>query len=372
MENSIKMIKQIERTHSGCGIPMLFGNICNLANVSAFYIGEKAIGKGTVISNIKPIGVKPRFDMNLNTLNLTTMFSKLGIKEDLANGMVPENADSGVKDEKMLWRIDEWSTLQEYHRNLFLTIGAELITERRFYHVSGSPSKPIILRIDNCDLVCFIGIQPRKYGTLMIKNENWESLASDRFMKFCFVNPLRIDTTKQKPEYDFKPKLSINEIVPIKSQLTVMKMTLHNQATEDRTISYARDLIRAYCKFEGYESVTLKAEIEFKQLFGFYLTLYDVMTYTESLEDTEHFNIGAIRLLSAICRYPNSTYKELINYFKVFEKLGKEESYFKMIMEKGLLLEKNGYVSIVAHSEPHFEIGRRINEYFNWYDSIRK
>lgn len=352
MENSIKIIKSIERTHAGLGIPILFGNLCNLANVSCFFMGEVGTGKGTIIKNIRALDVKPEYDMTISTMNLTTLIKTIG----------------DVKDEKLLWRVPEWSTLQPYHRNIFLTIGSEVITDGNFNHVSRSKDEDIGLHIVNCRLTAFVGIQPLKMGKMMNENENWESIAKDRFMKFALINPLRNDTIESKPQYQFITKLSFNEVVPIHSSLAVMKMALGGQCSDERMLIYARRLLSAYCKLEGYEVATIKAEVEFRKLFGTYLNLYNLLSFTTDIDKEEKFAVGTLRLLGLVVKLRYVTLYEILSRFKYKDVT--DERFRREVLERAEILQR--YKLIQIGNSPTFTISKELQTFYDWYSEISK
>ena len=185
MENSIKVIRQIERTHKGLGIPILFGNLAVLAKSSVMFVGEKGIGKSTIVKAIKPINVLSNLDMSMDTVTMQELAMNIGYCH---------NAN-------MLWRLKDWGTLTEWHRKMFLTIGSQIISDHEYKHMMGKPEKPLPIDIKDTDLTVLIGITPIKIGKMMRENENWEAMASDRFIKICMINPLRHESTKYLPAY---------------------------------------------------------------------------------------------------------------------------------------------------------------------------
>src|SRR4029077_1117864 len=120
MQNSLKIIKDIERTHRGLGVPILFGNIAKISGIPVLFLGELGTGKGTTIKSIKKSD-DDSFDLMMNTITY----------QELANSIGKSN------NQKMTWRFPEWSTMTKYHRELFLTVGAQIISDHEFYHESG-------------------------------------------------------------------------------------------------------------------------------------------------------------------------------------------------------------------------------------------
>jgi hypothetical protein len=361
-ENSIKTIKQIERTHKGIGVPLLFANLCSLGNTSTFFIGEKAIGKGTIIKSVKPFDVDPKYDMNMYSINILTLFNDF------------YNEGNGVNNIKMMWRVDEWSVLKERHREMFLTLGSELITDHNYIHTSGAGVyAKMKLKMQNIVLVCLVGIQPFKFARLLSgfeSGENWTALTSDRFLKLCLINPLRSGTVETAPDYTFVPKLNPVDVIKIDSQMTIAKMTFKGQVSDQRLETFAKRMLKAYCKYEGYETVTTRAEIEFNKLFGFYLELFGDFTFMDSLDSEDHFSCGAYRLFNAVSEHDGYPLLDLIEFFKLYNKIGHEQTYVNDMISKYKLLEKHGLVKLVQNSPMKFYLSDRVHDYFDWYRSL--
>ena len=88
-------------------------------------VKDKGKGKGTTISSIKT-GLPENLDMIIDNLTM----SELGNKNELQL----------CRDKTLVWRIKEWSTMSPYNRELFLTVGAKIITDREYYHYMGRSS----------------------------------------------------------------------------------------------------------------------------------------------------------------------------------------------------------------------------------------
>lgn len=358
-ENSIKIIKQIERTHRGLGIPILFGDYCVVGGISPMYIGEVGTGKGTAIKAISRNHVKPMYDVNMNSVTLTQLAHKI----------------ASVKGETLIWRFPEWSTLSKYHRELFLTVGSHIITDHEYYHEMGErKGVPIVIDVKDCTLISLIGIQPLKMGKMMRENENWESLASDRFLKFAMFNPLREDTIEKQPIYDF-PTVQYEKDLPITTPLVLLKNLLGTQVSEERLPIFARHLMRAFCAVEGYDTATLKSEMELVKLIRPYLEIYPKMVYTQDIEEEKTFASGAYRLFLLIAKHDGITVEQARDNFKVYNKVAKPtryalEAYDKMIMRHANLLSEFGLIFITKNSPTSFHLSNKLNEYFNWYRGL--
>lgn len=360
MDKSIGIIKQIEQTHKGLGIPILFGIIAILGKISVLYVGEIGTGKGTAIRSIKAVSVKQRYDFSMNAITLSELVSQIGV----------------CSNEIMLWRFPEWSTLSKYHRELFLTVGAHIITDKTYYHQMGEKKGiPVVIDIKNCDLISLIGIQPLKMSRMMSENENWESLASDRFIKFAMFNPLRQDTTESLPTYELPDGLHYWKDMEIRTEMNFIKKLLGAQISEERLPIFCRHLLRAYCSLEGYSVVDLKAELEFIKLFRPYLDIYPKMIYTQDIEEEKTFAGGAYRLFLYVSKHDGCTLEDVRANFHVYNKIHKStkqaiESYEKMIVRHASLLQEMGLLNFYHDSPLTFHMTQKMKDYFDWYRSV--
>jgi hypothetical protein len=355
MENSIKVIKQIEATHKGLGVPTQFGNVCVTAGISQLYVGEVGTGKGTAIRSITNPFLSA-YDMNLNSVTLTELVHRIG----------------HVQSETLVWRFPEWSTLSKYHRELFLTVGSQIISDHNYYHEMGEKKGvPTVIDIKSCDLIAIIGIQPLKMAKMMKENENWESLASDRFIKFAMFNPLREDTIESTPKYNmvkykYEPKMEIT------TEMTLTRRLLNAQISEERLPLFCRHLLRGYATVEGKERVTIREEVEFIKLFKPYLEIYPSMIYTSDIEEEKTFASGAYRLFLLISKHEGATIEEIRDKFRVYTKhirTGRfaTEAYDKMIMRHAELLMDMGWIFMNHNSPTKFYLSDKLHQYFDWY-----
>lgn len=363
MENSLKLIKQIESTHKGLGIPVLFGNIACLAKISVMYIGEVGMGKSTLISSIYPFDVDKKFDLTFDAVTMQEMADRIGI----------------ASNKNMLWRMKEWGTLTDHHRKLFLTIGAKIITDHEYYHEMGSVKGiPIVIDLKNVNLTAMIGITPLKFARMIQENENWASLASDRFIKFILYNPTRKDTITEAPHFDIYGEYHFTEI-PIETSLMLIQNLLRKQVSENRLITYCRALVRAYAIFEGRNTVTAQEELEFDELFRPYLEGYGNFVYAADIEDEPHFAIGGLRLFSVIARHEGITLDELKDSFFVYEKAYLKRksnneryqiNYEEMIKRHAQILIDRDMVKMTHNSPDKFYLSDKYKSYFNQFEGL--
>lgn len=358
MENSIKFIKEIERTHKGTGVPSLYTQLTTLTKWGLFLIGSKGTGKGTIIKNVKTPNKELEFSdqiriQNWDSANLLQIASRIGL----------------CHNKILIWKIKEWSTLLHYHRQIFLSIIAQIITDGEYTHTMKINTKPEIIDIKNVTLICLIGTQPIKLDGI-INNENWEALASDRFSKFIFINPLRKNTTPKEPNFTFNDK-NIYKKIDIKTDCKLTMDLYFNQVSDNRAELFAKDYLRAYAIFENKDVITLRDELDFTQLFYPYLTLYKHIYYSTDLDKPPKVHIGALKLLEEIAKHENGiTQKQLGEKFNVYDKETISEdvdSRTRIIRKHAHPILRAGLVQKNTNSPVKYLLGKTLLKYFDYY-----
>lgn len=371
MENSIKILKQIESTHRGLGISILFGLISLLGKVSVIFIGEKGMGKSTTIGMIKGVGILPSLDVSIDNLTLT----------ELAN----QNQFSACYNQKMLWRIKEWSTMNRYNRELFTTMASKIITEKEYYHWMGEKKSkdgvkiPIVIDIKNSDLMVFVGIQPLKMSRLMRENENWESLTSDRFIKYVMLNALRQDSVETPPKYDIPEITDMNIIPEFKTDLKMTKTILHNQISPERVPLFAKHLLTGFAVLENKTEITIRDELNFQRLFRHFIQLYPNIIYSRDIAEESELAVGSMRLFTQIVKNNGISIDTLEETFSVYNVKKKPqdanrplENAKEMINRHSELLTNRGLISVIDNSPRKFYMSKPFETYWTWYSDLTK
>lgn len=361
LEKSIKVIKQIERTHDGLGGYILLNQIALYAKKSVFNIASSGSGKKILIGSIKaPRDIIPEFDMEFDSLTLTQMAKRINI----------------ISDKWLLWRIFEFATLQDYHRRIMLSIGSKIITDRNYMHVVGVGDKALVIDIKNCDLSMLIGIQPVIFSNTVSNSDIWRALTNDRFIKLVVINPLRKKEVNAYPIFHIDEPIRQDYNLPEKP--LVMSRVLKGQVSDGRLNSLCRSLLKSYMQFEGYEEYKKIYEIEFMQLFKPLITIFDSIYYTNDLGTSKVIRAGNMCLLEQIAKadlYNGITQKELAEKFKVYN-IDKEERdttdkykednvarHAKALLHFGLIKRNNEYPVKYALSDA-------LIDYFEFYSRL--
>jgi hypothetical protein len=180
-------VKEIEASYKGLGIPTLYATLSILANKSVFFIGGRGTGKTRIICCVP--GVESRETEKFDAFTMGELDSLC--KRIAGNFDFPINYE-GVQNKNLVFKVKDFSTLSEYHREIFLTICSKIALDGDYQHITTLTPH---LKFENCKLAMLIAIQPRLYSLLCYRFTQWDTMSSDRFSKFLILNPLRGDNT---------------------------------------------------------------------------------------------------------------------------------------------------------------------------------
>ncbi len=365
LEESIKIIKSVEQTHKGLGVPVLFTFLTVLARKGLFLIASRGNGKGASISSIEQFDRNPQYRCSIfESVNYTDFKKQLHGK---------------VHNKTLLWKIPEYSTLSKYNRSIFLPMISQLISDHRYIK---NITENFFIDIQDCYCIGLIGIQPLKMQRMMIEDDTMESLVTDRFIKFILVNPLR----SEDDYYEGHPKFTVplGEILKrrdkIKSETSFKqsKSLFRMQVSIGRTKQFAIEYMKAFCMLEGYEKITPETESQFISMFSPYLRLYDAVTYSKNIDESDTTSTGALRMIELLARSedPNKleftrfTAKELAKIFKVYsrhEDTDQEVDTSTINYHLRILKHSNIIQNKKDGQTPYYSLSKNLQDYFHFY-----
>jgi hypothetical protein len=344
-------ILEVESKYRGLGIPTLYGTLSILANKSVLYIAGRGIGKTRVITSIPDI--QPYDTSKWDTF---TMGELSDLCKRLSNGVDFVDFD-GLVGKKLVFKVKDFSTLSNYHRELFLTICSKIISDGDYTHMT---TLTPFLKFENCILSMLIAIQPKLYSLLCFRYTQWQSMSSDRFTKFLVINPLREGRTLDDPFVATLPKKILLDVnIPEDVDLTKLVKLFKGQISEGRAFLYARDYSKAMAKFQGKTNVEQEDVETFYKLFSPYLESFSKLQTREDLESPVSVSSGHMELLTEIGKYMEGVKKE--NLAKsLFVSVRHIERGIEFLMEKGL----------IRKNQDKYILSAELMEFFNWYKLI--
>lgn len=343
-------VKEIESTYKGLGIPVLYGTLSMLANKSVFFIGGRGIGKTRLVNCIPDIEGATTSKWDTFTLgeldNFCSRFS--------GNAYNVFSEDIGVRDKHFVFTVEDFSTLSEYHREIFLTVCSKISSDGNYHHVTTLTPH---LSIDNCKLTILIAIQPKLYSLLCNKYTQWESMSYDRFTKFILLNPLRQGTTIDTPFVPTLPrKIPSSATIPDNVDLTRLITLFRGHISEGRAFLYARDYSTAMARLQGKNVVEQEDVDTFYKLFSAYLESFSRMQYREDLESTITVSSGHMELLTEIGKHLEGITKQDLSS-SLLVSVRHIERCASFLLRKGLIREEEG----------KYYLSTELTQFFNWY-----
>ena len=343
-------IDQIDRVYKGLGIPTLYGVLSILANKSVFFIGERGTGKTRTIKLV------PKIEGTHISKWDTFTYQELS---DYCRSLANSSTDV-VENKHLVFKIEEFATFSDYHRELFLTVGSRIISDGRFVHkTSHSP----FLNIQNCKLTALIAIQPLLYNRLCTNYTEWEALSYDRFTKFIMLNPLR-EKTFDVPLIPTLPRKINHEIALHENEVTLDALVLmfRGHVSTGRAELYARDYAIAMAKFMDAETVQQNHVDLFHQLFHPYLDSFTVLQRGEDLDSPVQVTTGNLRLLGEIGKYNDYVPKNrLASDLHVSER--SIERPASELLDAGLIEKPSSHAG-------RYRLSESLRKFFSWYNGL--
>ena len=341
-------ILQIESKYRGLGIPILYGTLSILANKSVFYIAGRGIGKTRIITSIPDI-------QSYRTSKWDTF--TMGELSDLCRKLSSEETSEyfdGVNGKKLVFKVKDFSTLSNYHRELFLTICSKIISDGDYTHIT---SITPYLKFENCILSMLLAIQPKLYSILSNRYEQWQNMSTDRFTKFPVLNPLRQGKTIDDSFVATLPKkIPLEAQLPLEVDLTELNKLFNSQISEGRSYLYARDYVKAIARFQGKTLVEQEDVELFYKLFSPYLRSFSMLQRREDLEAAVTVSSGHMELLTEVGKYMEGVHKETLAN-KLLVSIRHIERGIAFLLEKGLIRKQgDGYI-----------LSEELLQFFDWY-----
>jgi hypothetical protein len=342
-------VKQVEAHYPGLGIPTLYATLSILANKSVFFIGGRGTGKTRTISCVPEVEDYETEKFDTFTMGELDSFCKkiAGNNDFLTNY-------EGVQNKNLVFKVKDFSTLSEYHREIFLTICSRISLDGDYQHIT---TLTPYLKFENCKLAMLIAIQPRLYSLLCNRFTQWDNMASYRFTKFLLLNPLRKGTTNDDEVVaTLRREIPPDADIPVTLDLNQLTELFNGQVSEGRSYLYARDYAKAMAMFQGKIEVSQEDVNLFYKLFSPYLQSFTKLQHRRSLLATITVSSGHLELLTEIAKH-----LEGITKAELAAKLLVTVRHIERELE--FLIEKE----IIRNTEHGYLVSTELEEFFNWY-----
>jgi len=310
MENTIRIIETVEKTHKNLGLPVVFAKLIDAAYLGLFISGHRGTGKGAILNSIKKLRHRDVIEI--------TRITPAGLAKEAAEW-------SGRR--LTIINPDFSSFYTEYLKDAGINLMAHLISE---HSVPKSWTARYSYEITDCHISFLTSTQPR-----MIRKINslpqWESMYCDRFIRFHMLYPYgkpqyrrfypevpTLELELGEPETDVVIPKSIREM----PEYARLRTILWRQTSEGRAGIYLDRLLRAHAWLNNRDTVAPK-DVHFLLLFAPYLVIDFLLADRETVSSPLRFNPDAYLVFFYLVEHEEATRKQLKHYFMLVKEKGK-------------------------------------------------
>lgn len=266
MENTIKILKQIERTHLNLGLPTIFAKLIDLSNLGLFLLAVRGKGKTAVLDTIRDY-LRHRDIMQVSIISYAGM---------------QKMADKMSNRRITIINRDFSSFYTDYLKDVAINLMATLITD----HALKADTGKYHMAIDDCVISFLSATQPQMLEKLN-RIPTWESMYKDRFIRYPFL--YWFGSPEYREDYPVAPLI---EITPSLSRVALpgsikdeknydrMVAIIERQTSEGRCRQYVEWLLKSHAALNGRD-IVLKRDLEFLELFAGNLVLDSLLSLRE-------------------------------------------------------------------------------------------
>jgi len=252
LENSVKLIQRVEKTHKNLGLPTMFAKLVDLSDLGLFLIADRGRGKTQILNTI--VKIRHRDVMEVSIVTFAGVIK-------LADQMSDKHFTMINKDFSTFYTA--------YLKDVGVNLIASLITD---HSVKASTGKYKI-EIQNCYLSFLSATQPQMVRGIN-RLDSWESMYRDRFLRFdilyMFGTPKYTKADPEPGEYTWEQEspnaITLPKAVREHPIYERMKTVLMRQTSEGRCEIYLERLLRANAYFNNRD-IVIVPDLEMLELF---------------------------------------------------------------------------------------------------------
>ncbi len=332
-------------------MPLSFNVLSVLAGQSVFDVASSGRGKTHMIySIIDALQALPRVKIdNWNAMTYYELLERIGQQTNM----------------DLLWTVEEWSMLSVYHQDLLMAIAAKVQTDKNFERLVSKGGFTAQIKLTNCNLMILICIQPYKFRKLMRESDSWNSMASDRFIKFPLVNALQRDTKKIPPKFSLPDCIYARREFDFKPHTLLTRLFDHH-LTQGRSELASMRYQEAWCRLNDKSEFTEVDAIQFSALYSIYLELFPLMIKSVDPDQEESFYTGPFRIIEHFMKHygETQTVQDLEDAFHMVSIDEEKKMSERTIYRHLRVLEHKG---IVIKNSPNYILSPRYTKYFDNY-----
>jgi len=302
IENTVKIIERVEKTHKNLGVPLVFCKVVDLANLGCFLVASRGKGKTTVL---KTLADKLRH-RDVLVISSITYAGLKNLSRLLSNNSLT------------LINKDFSSFYSDYLKDVGVGLIASLITDHTVRSSTGTYKVSIV----NCYVSFLSATQPQMIRSLS-KLPTWESMYKDRFLRFYMLY------TRGSPKYvPYEPDVPQVEINTEVDTITIpssirkdyryrrMLRIFQEQTSEGRCRLHLDTLLKAHAALNCRDAV-VTADLDFLSRCALFLVMDYLLSERASVSSPPIFDDDAYTILEYMMEHGEVSRKKLREYFRV-------------------------------------------------------
>lgn len=318
MENTLKVIKQVERTHKNLGLPVIFAKLVDISYLGLFISGHRSTGKGAILHCIEQL--RHRDVMKI------TRITPAGLARE---------AKTMSNRRITIINPDFSSFYTRYLKDAGINLISYLISE---HSVPKSWTAKYHYDITDCWISFLTSTQPSMLRRIN-RLPSWESMYRDRFIRFHMLfpygSPDYIEDYPTVPTLTFElgnieTDVAIPKTVKHMKEYVRVKTVLQRQTSIGRSGIYLNRLLKAHAFFNNRDTVAPK-DVQFLCLFLPYLIIDYLLSERIRISAPLRFNPDAYLMFFYLIEHESATRKQLKKYFMVVKEKGKFSALTKAI-----------------------------------------
>jgi len=304
LENTIKLVTRVEKTHRNLGLPVLFTKLVDLSDLGLFICAGRGRGKTTVLKAVEALRHR-----DVSRINILTW---AGIAK----------LESTFSDRSLtVVNYDFSSFYTDYLKDIGISLMANLITEHRVEATTGRYK----IEIQNCYLSFLSAAQPQMLRKLS-KIPTWESMYKDRFLRLFMIYPFGTPRyTKDEPQVGtFTIGQAANDVGHIAIPRSVredrayerVKALIMRQTSEGRCEMYVERLLRAHAYFNNRDIVNAN-DLKVLELLAPYLLIDNLLSLRADVSSSLVLDANSYMIFDYLLERGAASRKQIREYFKV-------------------------------------------------------
>lgn len=303
MENTLRVVERVEKTHKNLGLPTMFGKLVDLSNLGLFLDCDRGKGKTTILETL--IKLRHRDVMKVSIITFA------GVAK-----MTDQLTDRSVT----VINPDFSTFYTPYLKDVAVNLISALITDHAVKATTGKYK----IEVSNCYLSFLSATQPQMIRRIN-RLSSWESMYRDRFLRFHMLYPFGTPKyTKNLPnigelffELNSPDQVSLPHRLREHPTYERLKTVIQRQTSEGRCGEYLDRLLKAHAWFNSRD-IVIQKDLQFLELMIPYLMIDLLLSMRQKgVSEPMVFNANSFILLFYLIEKGESSRRTMREVYNV-------------------------------------------------------